>query len=111
PLLLAAGGYDGGVLFENLEVWRTLEAAGGRTRTAPDLYVRRLPPTAGHFWSQRIRQAYDEFARPARLFVQLAIAPIVLGLLLTRRIAALGALALLVAGIAEVGRRRAGGTR
>ena len=41
---LAAGGYDGDVLFENLELARTLRAAGGSERLVPDLYVPRLPP-------------------------------------------------------------------
>jgi hypothetical protein len=48
--LLAAGGYDGDVLFENLELMRTVEAAGGRTVASRDLLVRRLrrrPPISG----------------------------------------------------------------
>ena len=62
--LARSGGYDGNVLFENLELVRTVQAAGGREVSRPDLFVRRLPPPAPHFWRQRIRQAYDEFARP-----------------------------------------------
>ena len=69
------GGYDGDVLFENLELERTIESGGGRVLVALDCYVRRLPPTASHFRSQRVRQAYDEFARPTRLIGALAIAP------------------------------------
>jgi hypothetical protein len=65
--LLRSGGYDGNVLFENLELVRTVEAVGGRSVSAPDLFVRRLPPETPHFWGQRVRQAYDEFARPLRL--------------------------------------------
>ena len=64
---LATGGYDGDVMFENLELMRTIEAAGGTVRSPLDLYVRRLPPTARHFAAQRVRQAYDDFAIPARM--------------------------------------------
>jgi hypothetical protein len=41
--LLATGGYDP-VLFENLELIRTVKAAGGRERIVPDLFVARRPP-------------------------------------------------------------------
>ena len=114
---LAAGGYDGDVLFENLELSRTLRAAGGRERNVPDLYVGRRPPTARHFLGQRVRQAFDDLAQPARLVVEAALAPAVVLLAVlarrprTRRAARSG-LVLLTAGavgLAEVGRRRAGG--
>lgn len=116
---LAAGGYDGDVLFENLELSRTLRAAGGRERIVPDLYVGRLPPTTRHFLGQRVRQAYDDLAQPARLAVEAALAPalLVLSVLARRspsRRAAQHGLALIGAGavgLAEVGRRRAGGAR
>jgi hypothetical protein len=106
---LGMGGYDGDVLFENLELIRTAEAAGGRVLAPLDLYVRRLPPTASHFWSQRVRQAYDEFARPGRMAAALAVAPAVA--LSPRPARAAGAVALLSVVAAEVGRRRAGGRR
>jgi len=106
---LGMGGYDGDVLFENLELIRTAEAAGGRVVAPLDLYVRRLPPTAPHFWSQRVRQAYDEFARPGRMAAALAVAPAVA--LSPRPARAAGALALLSVAAAEAGRRRAGGRR
>ncbi|MDB4947844.1 MAG: hypothetical protein JWM27_493, partial [Gemmatimonadetes bacterium] len=73
--LLATGGYRGDVLFENLEMVRTVQAAGGRVARRDDLLVRRIPPDPATFWSQRVRQAYDELARPARMAVQLAIVP------------------------------------
>src|SRR3954470_9928525 len=63
--------YDGDVMFENLELIRTVRVDGGREVAPLDLFVRRLPPTTRQFWSQRVRQAYDEFARPARLGTQL----------------------------------------
>lgn len=74
-ILLRAGGYSGEVLFENLELVRTIRAAGGREAVPLDLFVVRRPPTAAHFLSQRIRQAYDEWARPLRLAVQMALLP------------------------------------
>lgn len=104
-------GYDGNVLFENLELCRTVEAAGGRHLVALDLYVRRLPPTARHFWSQRVRQAYDEFARPHVLLLELAVLPAAATLVLTGRRRWLASATLAVVALAETGRRRAGGTR
>lgn len=77
-VLLAAGGYSGDVLFENLEMVRTVRAMGGIEAVPLDLFVARRPPPARHFLSQRVRQAYDEWARPGRLVAQLAVAPAVL---------------------------------
>lgn len=104
-----SGAYDGDVLFENLELMRTIAAAGGTVLTPLDLYVARRPPTAAHFRSQRVRQAYDDFAIPARIGAFLATGPLALGLLAGRRGRWLGAAALASAGVAELGRRRAGG--
>jgi hypothetical protein len=70
-----AGGYDGDVMFENLELIRTVQAAGGDVVAPLDLFVARRPPTAGHFWGQRTRQAYDDFAIPVRMAVWLTIVP------------------------------------
>ena len=104
-------GYDGSVMFENLELIRTVVAAGGRDSVLLDAFVLRRPSTTRHFWSQRVRQAYDELARPGRLALQLAVLPIVIAL------AATGAWSALIAGatgvivMAELGRRRAGGAR
>ena len=110
-LFESAGGYDGRALFENLELERTIEAAGGRSHVALDLIVVRRPPTTSHFLRQRVRQAYDEFARPRRLVVQLAMLPLLAaaaatghGAVVASGIAAAGA------AIAEAGRRRHGGT-
>ncbi len=100
-------GYDGDVLFENLELIRTVIADGGRVRAAPDLYVRRLPPTGGHFLGQRIRQAYDSLAQPGRLGVELALLPVVMaGARRPRLLAAAGTAAVLTA---AAGRARSGG--
>ncbi|MBA2287071.1 MAG: glycosyltransferase [Ktedonobacteraceae bacterium] len=108
-VLQATGGYDGNVLFENLELIRTVRAAGGREVVPLDLFVRRLPPSVRHFWSQRIRQAYDEFARPLRLAMLLSLLPLILTLILLRRRSMLAGGVLAVIGLAELGRRRAGG--
>jgi Glycosyltransferase like family 2 len=107
--LLATGLYDGDVLFENLELIRTVRAHGGSVVSPLDLYVARVPPSAGHFWGQRTRQAYDDFALPLRMALWLAIVPL-LALAAARRRPgpALGGAALAVA-LAERGRRRAGG--
>jgi hypothetical protein len=106
--LLAAGGYDGDVIFENLELMRTIRAAGGTVLSPLDLYVARRPPSAEHFASQRVRQAYDDFAIPARMATWLAVLP---GLAAAGRRSARGpALAAAVSiALAELGRRRAGG--
>ncbi|MEO7455883.1 MAG: glycosyltransferase family 2 protein [Gemmatimonadaceae bacterium] len=107
--LRRTNGYDGRAMFENLELVRTVVAAGGTERAMLDAFVERRPSTARHFWSQRIRQAYDELARPARLAVQLAVLP--MAVLLARRggAPAVLALAAVVAIVAEAGRWRANG--
>lgn len=106
---LVAEGYDGDVLFENLELIRTVRARGGLVRDAPWLYVRRVPCTARRFWSQRVRQAYDDLAQPWRLAWSLPVLPVV-GVCAARRAhRALAAGGLLVVLLAEAGRRRAGG--
>ncbi len=103
--LLATGGYAGDVMFENLELVRTVAAVGGRVVHAPDLFVGREPPTTRQFLSQRVRHAYDELARPWFLVGALAVAPAVaLGRL--RAALALSALALVAA---AAGRCRAAG--
>lgn len=99
------GGWDPDVLFENLEMVRTAEAAGCRVRNAPQIVIGRQPPSTRHFWSQRVRQAYDDLAQPARLAVELAILPGAVLAAWHRPRALLVAGAGLVAA-AEVGRRR-----
>jgi hypothetical protein len=107
--LLAMGLYDGDVLFENLELIRTVRADGGSVASPLDLYVARVPPSALHFWGQRTRQAYDDFALPLRMALWLAILPL-LALAAARRRPLLAlAPAVLATLAAERGRRRAGG--
>lgn len=104
-VLIAAGGYSGEVMFENLELERTIVAAGGTVLVAYDLLVARRPPPVRQFLDQRVRQAYDEFARPARMAVALAIAPLVA---VTGRRGAI-VVAGMAVGLAEAGRRRGRG--
>lgn len=111
--LLATGGYAG-VLFENLELVRTIKAAGGSERTVPDLFVARRPPTARHFLHQRVRQAYDDLALPRRLAAELALLPVTCAAALflpvkVRRLVLPGLAGAAVA-VAEIGRRRHNGT-
>lgn len=110
--LLATGGYAG-VLFENLELIRTIKAAGGSERILPDLFVARRPPTARHFLRQRVRQAYDDLAQPRRLAAELALLPAAAGAALLPARARRAAIALLAGAAvacAEIGRRRHNGS-
>jgi hypothetical protein len=103
------GGYDGDVLFENLELIRSVRAYGGTEVRPLDLYVRRIPPTSRHFLGQRVRQAYDDLAQPWRLALWLGVWPAAAVGVRRRGVPALGAGAAAVVATAEVGRRRAGG--
>jgi hypothetical protein len=109
-VFVAAGGYDGDVMFENLEMIRTIEEAGGSSVSPLDLYVRRIPPESRHFLAQRPRQAYDDLAQPWRLAASASVLPAV-ALALRRRPALVAVGAAAIVGLAERGRRRAGGTR
>ena len=106
----AVGGYDGDVMFENLELMRTVAVAGGTIRGPLDLIVRRLPPDASHYRGQRVRQAFDDLGVPLRLGAFLVILPALAVAAIRGRGRA--GLALALAGpvaVAEAGRRRAGG--
>ncbi|MDO3702012.1 glycosyltransferase [Micromonospora sp. C28SCA-DRY-2] len=107
---LGMGGYDPDVLFENLELIRTVRAYGGTEAAPAGLYVRRLPPDTAHFRGQRVRQAYDDLAQPVRLVTSLAVLPALAAATLARRPGLLLGAAATTVGLAEVGRRRAGGT-
>jgi hypothetical protein len=109
--LVATGGYDP-VLFENLELIRTVKAAGGREKIVPDLFVARRPPKFRHFVKQRTRQAYDDFAQPRRLAAELALLPVIAcaaRLPASRRRAVLLGLVAAAVLVAEMGRRRHSG--
>ena len=98
-------GYAGDALFENLELVRTARAAGWREKVLLDVVVDRRPATTTKFVEQRVREAYDEWARPAYLLAELALLPAVL----RWRGPAVVALAAGAVGLAAIGRRRAGG--
>ncbi|MFN2389965.1 MAG: glycosyltransferase family 2 protein [Actinomycetota bacterium] len=106
---LAMGGYDGDVLFENLELMRTVTANGGRVYAADDLFVARRPPSRDRFFAQRVRQAYDDFAIPPRMAVWLSLMPTIGWSLARGKPAVVGALGASAVGVAAVGRHRAGG--
>jgi hypothetical protein len=106
---LGPDGYDGDVLFENLELLRTVRARGGTEHRADDVYVVRRPPEVAHFWRQRPRQAYDSLAQPGRFACELAVLPVLL-VTARRRPRLLPLLAVAACAAAERGRRRAGGS-
>ncbi|MGH2754979.1 MAG: glycosyltransferase, partial [Actinomycetota bacterium] len=107
---LRAGGYDGDALFENLELIRTMEVVGASAFAPLDLYVSRRPPRVSRFLAQRPRQAYDDLAQPVRLLSFLSVVPLGLALRARKRASALLVAFVAVIGVAEVGRRRQGGT-
>lgn len=105
----AIGGYRGDVLFENLELVRTVRAMSWRVVDRPDLFVPRLPPSTKTFWEQRPRQAYDDLAEPTRFVATLAVLP-ALAWSLRRGRPVVPALATAAAlGMAALGRHRHGG--
>ncbi|CAH0298299.1 hypothetical protein SRABI83_04435 [Arthrobacter sp. Bi83] len=106
--LVATGGYNA-VLFENLELIRTVTAAGGVEKRMPALFIARRPPASRHFLEQRIRHAYDGFAQPRRLCAELALVPLLAAVLVQPPRLAVPAIlgsAVAAVALAEVGRRR-----
>jgi hypothetical protein len=99
-------GYDGNALFENLELIRTVHAAGGRVLHAQSVFVPRRPPTFAHFLRQRPRQAYDEWARPHRLVLGLLVVPGAASLIRRRGWRNLAALSAGAIALAQYGRIR-----
>jgi hypothetical protein len=110
-LFMKMGGYDGDVMFENLELIRTIQANGGRVVSPLDVYVERQPPSTGRYFSQRARQAYDDFTIPARMATWLAVLPVVRWIWKGRRIGVASSLAGGTVLLAEIGRRRGGGDK
>jgi hypothetical protein len=106
--MVDSGGYCGAVLFENLELLRTLAASGHRVKHADDLFVLRRPPEFRHFVGQRVRQAFDSAAQPTRQVVELSIVPCLVGVAV-RRLSSVVGLMLATVAVAEIGRRRAHG--
>jgi hypothetical protein len=110
-VLVATGGYDGRAMFENLELVRTVQAAGGREIVLLDAFVERRPSTTRHFLSQRVRQAYDEMARPMRLMTQLMFLPALWLIAARWGWLGMGIAAVTIACLAELGRWRGGARR
>ncbi|MEU4369094.1 glycosyltransferase family 2 protein [Micromonospora chersina] len=106
---LAMGGYDPDVHFGSLELVRTVRAYGAATAAPAWLYVRRRPPTVARFRRQRVRQAYDDLARPGWLVAALAVLPAAAAALAARRPGLLLRAGVATVAVAELGRRRAGG--
>ncbi|MBV9272001.1 MAG: glycosyltransferase family 2 protein [Candidatus Eremiobacteraeota bacterium] len=104
-------GYNANALFENYELVRTIRARGGRECVARDIFVVRRPPTTEHFFTQRVRQAYDEFARPWRLLVALAILPAVVAAWALHMWFAIAAFFCGALALGAFGRQRANGAR
>jgi hypothetical protein len=59
--MLAAGHYDGDVLFDNEEMIRHFARHGLTIDYAIDLFVRKRPPSLRKWLEQRPRQAYEDF--------------------------------------------------
>jgi hypothetical protein len=100
----AARCYDGDVLFENLELMRTVRAFGEKIQYARDVFVRRMPPDAEVFPGQRTRQAYDSRSRCGELLLLPSAAMAVA----RRSTFVLAATVLITVAVPEAGRRRRG---
>jgi glycosyl transferase family 21 len=75
---LAAGAYDGDVLFDNEEIIRHFAESGAKIIYALDLFVRKRPPTWRKWIEQRPRQAYEDFGMRAKTTLFFALPLIVL---------------------------------
>lgn len=110
---LAAGEYDGDVLFDNEELVKHFENHGAHILYANEFFVLRIPPTPGKWMEQRPRQAYEDFVMRYRTLFFLLIIPVHLWLLLTgrRKIAGVLALAIAAVSIAKAFRGRGNGAK
>ena len=73
--MLAAGRYDGDVLFDNEEIIRHLAQDGCTFAYANDLFVRKCPPTFRKWTEQRPRQAYEDFGMHLKTTLFFALLP------------------------------------
>ena len=76
--MLAAGRYDGDVLFDNEEIIRHLAQHGCSLAYANDLFVRKCPPTFWKWTEQRPRQAYEDFGMRLKTTLFFALLPLFL---------------------------------
>lgn len=74
--MLAAGRYDGDVLFDNEEIIRHLAQDGCTLAYAQDLFVRKCPPTFRKWTEQRPRQAYEDFGMRLKTTFFFALLPL-----------------------------------
>lgn len=107
-LLMHTNGYRADVLFENLELIRTVRASGEQEFLASDLFIKRRPSDLLQFIAQRVRQSYDSFAQPGRLLGEMSILPALYATSMMPISAPLPFVAAIV--VAEIGRRRHAGT-
>jgi hypothetical protein len=77
--MLAAGPYDGDVLFDNEEIIRHFAQGGAQIRYAVNLFVRKVPPSFRKWIEQRPRQAYEDFGLRAKTALFLVLLPLLLG--------------------------------
>lgn len=85
-VFLKAWPYDGDVLFDNEEIVKHLENRGGRILYDRDLFVRRKPPSFKKWLEQRPRQAYEDFVMQKRTVFFLALIPIFLILIGSKKV-------------------------
>jgi hypothetical protein len=78
-IFLAAGDYDGDVLFDNEEIMRHFAESGATIAYALDLFVRKRPPAFRKWLEQRPRQAYEDFGLRAKTALFFALPPLSLG--------------------------------
>lgn len=83
-VFVAAGSFDGDVLFDNEELVKHLQNRGARIDFSTDFFVLRKPPTFEKWLEQRPRQAYEDFVMKKRTAFFLSLLPAHL-LLATRR--------------------------
>lgn len=77
--LLAAGAYDGDVLFDNEEIIRHFAQSGAKIVYALDLFVCKRPPVLRKWLEQRPRQAYEDFGLRGKTAFFFALPPLSLG--------------------------------
>lgn len=99
-VFLAAGEFDGDVLFDNEELVKHLENRGANISYANNFFVLRKPATKEKWLEQRPRQAYEDFVMRKRTAFFLSVIPAHLLLLLAGKKRSAGLLALSVSAIA-----------
>ena len=78
-MMLAAGAYDGDVLFDNEEIIRHFAESGATIAYALNLFVRKRPPVLRKWIEQRPRQAYEDFGLRGKTALFFALPPLLSG--------------------------------